>query len=242
MATYNKSKSGKATSCVNRPDNAYSTNHTTGTTGHKGSGVSCSNPFQGYTYGGYSGTTLADGNDFINDYVNNCINSSQDCCIHYLGSGCGITNRYINKCIGSWENEALNCYNQMLCPLLTDFQANADCASATEQSMINDAISARQAGINAGMGKARSGLLGDASSTTNALSTGANAYSSSIQNQGSTQADYLMKMGQACALCNCANNMQKGGLLNAIGAAFTGAGAGASLGATIGGSGGNNKC
>jgi len=187
-------------------------------------------PWKDYTYGGYTGETSNTGSQYINDYINNCINSVKDCIYHI-----GDANSYRNKCIAAWEKKALGCYNNMICPLVTDAQANADCASATEQSMINDAIAARRAGINAGIGKARSGLLGDASSATNAISTGNNAYGSSIQNQGSTQADYLMKMGQACALCNCANNMQRGGLLNAISAGFIGAGQGASLGATIGG-------
>lgn len=189
------------------------------------------NPWEGYTYGGYTGSSNT-GSQYINDYINCCINGNT--ISSHMVNCCGL-NDYRNKCISAWEQEALNCYNDLISPITTDAQASADCASATEESMINDAIAARQAGINAGMGKARSGLLGDAASTTNAISTGNNAYSSSIQNQGSTQADYLMKMGQACALCNCASNMQKGGLLNAIGAGFIGAGQGASLGASISG-------
>lgn len=187
-------------------------------------------PWEGYEYAGYTGTSNA-GNKYVNDYVNNCINK--------LKAGekkaFSPTATIRDNCVEAWEKEGLNCYNGLVCPLITDAQANADAASATEQSMINDAIAARQAGINAGMGKARSGLLGDVSSTTNALSTGANAYSSSIQNQGSTQADYLAKMGQACALRNCASNMSSGALFNSIGAGLTGAGAGASLGASIAG-------
>lgn len=186
------------------------------------------------------------------DYYNSCIN----CCGQQFSNADTYSNYikdYINGCLSKYDNysaadlrkndywkkifdEAHKTYTGLLSPLVTDAQANADCASATEQSMINDAISARQAGINAGMGKARSGLLGDASSTTNAISTGNNAYSSSIQNQGSTQADYLIKMGQACALCNCAQNMQRGGLFNALGAVFTGAGQGMGMGASLGAS------
>lgn len=187
-----------------------------------------SSPFKDYKYAGYTGTSNA-GNQYINDYVNKCIEEAK-------------TKTYPNKrglkedCVAAWEQAGLDSYNKLISPMTTDAQANANCASATEQSMVNDAIAARQAGINAGMGKSRSGLLGDVSSTTNAISTGANAYGSSIQNQGSTQADYLNKMGQACALCNCASNTSKGALLNAAGAAVSGAGAGASLGATIGGS------
>lgn len=187
-----------------------------------------SSPFKDYKYSGYTGTSNA-GNQYINDFVNKCIDEAS-------------TKTYPNKeglkekCIAAWEQAGLDSYNKLISPITTDAQANANCAAATEQSMINDAISARQAGINAGMGRSRSGLLGDVSSTTNALSVGTNAYGSSIQNQGSTQADYLNKMGQACALRNCANNMSSGALFNSAGAALTGAGAGASLGATIGGS------
>ena len=187
-------------------------------------------PWEGYEYAGYTSTSNA-GNQYVNDYVNKCINEIKDCsCPSWL-----MNERLRDKCVAAWEKAGLDCFNGLICPLITDAQANADADSATEQSMINDAIAARQAGINAGMGKARSGLLGDVSSTTNAISTGNNAYSSSIQNQGSTQADYLAKMGQACALRNCASNMSRGALLNAIGAGFTGAAAGASLGASISG-------
>jgi hypothetical protein len=150
----------------------------------------------------------------------------------YDANGCRYrdgTTSFVNVC------NVVCDYFKSICPIVKDAQANADCASATEQSMVNDAIAARQAGINAGMGKARAGLLGDSSSATNAISTGNNAYSSSIQNQGSTQADYLAKMGQACALCNCAQNMNNGALMNALGAAFQGAGSGASLGASLAG-------
>lgn len=189
-------------------------------------------PWEGYEYAGYTGTSNA-GNQYVNDYVNKCINEIKDCtCPSWA-----MNERIRDKCVDKWEKAGLNCFNGLICPLITDAQANANCSAATEQSMINDAIAARQAGINAGMGKARSGLLGDATSTTNATSVGNNAYVSSIQNQGSTQADYLAKMGQACALRNCAANMSKGALFNAIGAGFIGAGQGASLGASI--SGGN---
>lgn len=124
-------------------------------------------------------------------------------------------------------------YKQMLQPIIQDIQANADAASTAETSSINDAIQARKAGINAGMGKARAGLLGDATSNTNASNVYNNAYSTSIQNQGSTQADYLQKMGQATSAECQAKNMQNGAILNTIGGAMQGAGQGASLGASL---------
>lgn len=189
-------------------------------------------PWENYEYAGYTGTSNA-GNQYINDFVNKCVDEAKTCAC--TSPSWLMNERIRDKCIAAWEKAGLECYNGLICPIITDAQANANCSAATEQSMINDAIAARQAGINAGMGKARSGLLGDVSSTTNATSVGNNAYSSSIQNQGSTQADYLAKMGQACALRNCASNISRGALLNAIGAGFTGAAAGASLGASISG-------
>lgn len=124
-------------------------------------------------------------------------------------------------------------YERMLKPIIQDIQANADAASTAEASSINDAIQARKAGINAGMGKARAGLLGDATSNTNASNVYNNAYNASIQNQGSTQADYLQKMGQATAAECQAKNMQNGAIINAMGGAMQGAGQGASLGASL---------
>lgn len=124
-------------------------------------------------------------------------------------------------------------YKKMLQPIVQDIQANADAASTAETSAINDAIQARKAGINAGMGKARAGLLGDALSNTNTSNVYNNAYSASIQNQGSTQADYLQKMGQATAAECQAKNMQNGAILNTIGGTMQGAGQGASLGASL---------
>lgn len=141
----------------------------------------------------------------------------------------GVYQKLAQQCIADWTNQ----YKDMLSPVLNDIQANADASSTAEASSINDAIQARKAGINAGMGKARAGLLGDATSNTNTSNVYNNAYGTSIQNQGSTQADYLQKMGQAAAVNQCAANMQKGAALNAAGAGLQGAGQGASLGATL---------
>lgn len=127
-------------------------------------------------------------------------------------------------------------FNKQISTLTQNAQANADAASEAETAGINSAIQQRQAGINAGVGRARAGLLGDSSAGTTSQATAQNAYTSNVQNQGATQADYLAKMGQACALCNCAQNINKGATMNAFGAALQGAGQGASLGASLGGS------
>lgn len=189
-------------------------------------------------YTPYINCCLANSNygsvDGYKEYLENCFKTLSDCynnaSDNYKGQWAGMAyNNVSKKCADAWTQE----YANMICPILSSTQANADAASTAEESAINDAIQSRQTAINAGMGKSRAGLLGDAASNTNTTCAYQNAYQSSIQNQGSTQADYLNKMGQACALCNCANNMQKGALLNSIGAAFTGAGSGASLGASL---------
>lgn len=172
--------------------------------------------------------------DGYREFLENCFKALSDsynnASDNYKGQWAGIAYDNTSKdCADAWTKE----YANMICPILSNAQANADAASTAETSAVNDAIQSRQTAINAGMGKARAGLLGDAASNTNTSCAYQNAYQSSIQNQGSTQADYLNKMGQVCALCNCANNMQKGAVLNSIGAAFTGAGSGASLGASL---------
>ena len=143
----------------------------------------------------------------------------------------GVYQKLAQQCIAEWTNQ----YKDMLSPILNDIQANADAASTAEASSINEAIQARNAGINAGMGKSRAGLLGDATSNTNYGDVYRSAYNSSIQNQGSTQADYLNKMGQVTGAACCAKNMQTGAALNTMGAALQGAGSGASLGMSMGG-------
>lgn len=125
-------------------------------------------------------------------------------------------------------------YKEQIKPITENAQANADAASEAETSAINTAIQQRQAGINAGVGRARAGLLGDSSANNASYDTQRNAYTANIQNQGATQADYLNKMGQVTALQNQANNMQQGALWNSAGAAVQGFGSGASLGASLG--------
>lgn len=196
----------------------------------------------------YVGTSPYGGYDEYADFLRKCFLS--ECTNKYDSSHPNPMWNY-QTCADKWSQDFENWYNTCCSPssrcseawvaqnsdvlnsVTSDLQANADAASTAETSAINDAIQARQTAINAGMGKARAGLLGDSASNTNTTCAYQNAYQSSIQNQGSTQADYLNKMGQVCALCNCACNMNKAAGLNAIGAMFTGAGSGASLGASL---------
>lgn len=170
------------------------------------------------------------------NFLRNCFNDLKNCYNNHDSKYTGhwadiIYNRFGKDCSAKWTNE----YKGLISPIVQDMQANADAASTAEASSINDAIQARKAGINAGMGKARAGLLGDATSNTNTSNVYNNAYGASIQNQGSTQADYLQKMGQVTGAECQAKNMQSGAALNAVGAALQGAGSGAILGASLGG-------
>ena len=166
------------------------------------------------------------GDDFANFYKNYLSNCGYD------ANGC----RYKNGTTSFVNVGDVTCdYLKLICPVLSDVQSASDAASQAEQQRISDATQAANIGRNAGLGNSRAGLLGESCSDTNTSNVYSNAYTSSAQNQGSTQADYLAKMGQACALCNCAQNINKGAVMNAVGAAFQGAGQGASLGASLAG-------
>jgi len=158
---------------------------------------------------------------FYKDYLSRC---------GYDDNGCSYKNgktNFVNVCDVTRE------YLKLLSPVLSDVQSASNAASQTEQQRISDATQAANIGRNAGLGNSRAGLLGESCSGTNTSNVYSNAYTASAQNQGSTQADYLEKMGQACALCNCAQNMNNGAIMNAIDAAAQGAGSGAKLGASM---------
>ena len=134
------------------------------------------------------------------------------------------SSNYVGTC---WAEN----YKNQLAPLTTGAQAAEENFQTNEDTRQACASAQRLASINAGMNSARAGLLGD-TGTSNTM-TGLGGYTSSISNQGSTQADYLNKMGQAAAAQCCAQNMQNGAMLNTAGAALQGAGQGASLGAGL---------
>ena len=183
------------------------------------------------------------------DYYNRCIN----CCGQKYSNADAYSTyirNYINGCLSKYRDfndaclrkhdywkdifdQAHKSYTGLLSPVLSDVQSASNAASQTEQQRISDATQAANIGRNAGLGNSRAGLLGESCSGTNTSNVYSNAYTASAQNQGSTQADYLEKMGQACALCNCAQNMNNGAIMNAIDAAAQGAGSGAKLGASM---------
>lgn len=102
------------------------------------------------------------------------------------------------------------------------------------QTASTSAIQAQNSGLNRERAGMNSNInLANRSNANNALA-GINA---------STQADYLNRIGQANALDQQANNMEKGALLNTLGSAVQGAGAGMKMGASMfGTSDENEKC
>lgn len=87
---------------------------------------------------------------------------------------------------------------------------------------------ARNEGANRAAASALSGTQAQEGNTTNALTAARNA-------AGSTQNDYLAKIGYANQLEREGSNIQKSAIANSINAGFQGAAAGAATGASLGG-------
>lgn len=103
-----------------------------------------------------------------------------------------------------------------------------------QQNATTSAIQAQNAGLN----KERAGMMGEAN-----LANRSNANNALAGIAASTQADYLNKIGQANALQQQAENMQKGAALNTAGATVSGAAQGLSNGVSMfGTSDENEKC
>lgn len=103
-----------------------------------------------------------------------------------------------------------------------------------QQNATTSAIQAQNAGLN----KERAGMMGEAN-----LANRSNANNALAGIAASTQADYLNKIGQANALQQQAENMQKGAALNTVGATVSGAAQGLATGASMfGTSDENEKC
>lgn len=87
---------------------------------------------------------------------------------------------------------------------------------------------ARNEGANRAAASALSGTQAQEGNTTNALTAARNA-------AGSTQNDYLAKIGYANQLEREGENIRKSAIANSINAAFQGAASGAATGASLGG-------
>jgi len=101
-----------------------------------------------------------------------------------------------------------------------------------QQNATTSAIQAQNAGLN----KERAGMMGEAN-----LANRSNANNALAGIAASTQADYLNKIGQANALQQQAENMQKGAALNTAGATVSGAAQGLSTGASLFGTSDENE-
>lgn len=101
-----------------------------------------------------------------------------------------------------------------------------------QQNATTSAIQAQNAGLN----KERAGMMGEAN-----LANRSNANNALAGIAASTQADYLNKIGQANALQQQAENMQKGAGLNTAGATVSGAAQGFVNGASMFGTSDENE-
>lgn len=116
----------------------------------------------------------------------------------------------------------------------TELTAGELAETEAQQNATTSAIQAQNAGLN----KERAGMMGEAN-----LANRSNANNALAGIAASTQADYLNKIGQANALQQQADNMQKGAALNTAGATVSGAAQGLANGASMfGTSDENEKC
>lgn len=116
----------------------------------------------------------------------------------------------------------------------TELAAGELAETEAQQNATTSAIQAQNAGLN----KERAGMMGEAN-----LANRSNANNALAGIAASTQADYLNKIGQANALQQQAENMQKGAALNTAGATVSGAAQGLATGASMfGTSDENEKC
>lgn len=114
----------------------------------------------------------------------------------------------------------------------TELAAGELAETEAQQNATTSAIQAQNAGLN----KERAGMMGEAN-----LANRSNANNALAGIAASTQADYLNKIGQANALQQQADNMQKGAALNTAGATVSGAAQGLSTGASMFGASDENE-
>ncbi len=114
----------------------------------------------------------------------------------------------------------------------TELTAGDLAETEAQQNATTSAIQAQNAGLN----KERAGMMGEAN-----LANRSNANNALAGIAASTQADYLNKIGQANALQQQAENMQKGAALNTAGATVSGAAQGLATGASMFGTSDENE-
>lgn len=114
----------------------------------------------------------------------------------------------------------------------TELAAGELAETEAQQNATTSAIQAQNAGLN----KERAGMMGEAN-----LANRSNANNALAGIAASTQADYLNKIGQANALQQQAENMQKGAALNTAGATVSGAAQGLATGASMFGTSDENE-
>lgn len=114
----------------------------------------------------------------------------------------------------------------------TELTAGELAETEAQQNATTSAIQAQNSGLN----KERAGMMGEAN-----LANRSNANNALSGIAASTQADYLNKIGQANALQQQADNLEKGAALNTAGATVSGAAQGLSTGASMFGTSDENE-
>lgn len=154
-----------------------------------------------------------------------------------LHSGCTPTGEQgcqVGK-IGGGEDDTPEAIEEELAKAYTDAEKKQTAADSRRIASAEDDVAkraayraARNEGANRAAASALSGTQTQEGNTTNALTAARNA-------AGSTQNDYLAKIGYANQLEREGENVRKSAVANSINAGFQGAAAGAATGASLGG-------
>lgn len=154
-----------------------------------------------------------------------------------LHSGCTPTGEQgcqVGK-IGGAEEDTAEAIEEELAKAYTDAEKKQTAADSRRIASAEDDVAkraayraARNEGANRAAASALSGTQTQEGNTTNALTAARNA-------AGSTQNDYLAKIGYANQLEREGENIRKSAVANSINAGFQGAAAGAATGASLGG-------
>lgn len=137
--------------------------------------------------------------------------------------------------IGGGEDDSAEAIEEELAKAYTDAEKKKTAADSRRIASAEDDVAkraayraARNEGANRAAASALSGTQAQEGNTTNALTAARNA-------AGSTQNDYLAKIGYANQLEREGENIRKSAIANSINAGFQGAAAGAATGTSLGG-------
>lgn len=180
---------------------------------------------------------LVDAQGHIEDVQSPEHQAGTDAAEETLHSGCTPTGEQgcqVGK-IGGQEEDTPEAIEEELAKAYTDAEKKQTAADSRRIASAEDDVAkraayraARNEGANRAAASALSGTQTQEGNTTNALTAARNA-------AGSTQNDYLAKIGYANQLEREGENVRKSAVANSINAGFQGAAAGAATGASLGG-------